>query len=319
MELELKLGADPEAFILGPDGVPVSAHGLLPGTKDDPFPVDKGAIQVDGMAAEFNIEPASTLEEWEDNITCVIQQLEAMLPEGHTLSFQPLANFSKEVWKNTPDEAKILGCDPDMNAYTGEKNEPPNPDVMFRTAAGHIHFGWCEGKQLDNIGHVNACRILAKELDYFLGAHSTLYDFSPDSFKRRELYGAAGAFRVKPYGMEYRVLSNAWLATPELRAWVYETCQSVFHRLLSGKYSHQPRDNCPEYIVRTPLSRAMYYTPYSIAEIRNTLSSLDFPMVPHIERYVDNMKQQYPDHYDEYEYSLALGEDVDEEEWDEEI
>ena len=62
--MQLLLGADPEAFVVLKDGgIPVSAHGLLPGTKDKPFPVEKGAVQVDGMAAEFNIEPAATEDE----------------------------------------------------------------------------------------------------------------------------------------------------------------------------------------------------------------------------------------------------------------
>jgi hypothetical protein len=37
------------------------------------------------------------------------------------------------------------------------------------------------------------------------------------------MYGKAGAFRPKPYGMEYRVLSNKWLTNTRLQSWVYDT------------------------------------------------------------------------------------------------
>jgi hypothetical protein len=42
---------------------------------------------------------------------------------------------------------------------------------------------------------------------------------------RRELYGKAGAFRPKPYGVEYRVLSNRWLNSEALIRWVYNQSQ----------------------------------------------------------------------------------------------
>ena len=45
-------------------------------------------------------------------------------------------------------------------------------------------------------------------MDFFLGLPSVLYDADTE---RRKLYGKAGAMRYKPYGVEYRTLSNAWL------------------------------------------------------------------------------------------------------------
>jgi hypothetical protein len=47
----------------------------------------------------------------------------------------------------------------------------------------------------------------------FLGLWSVIND--PDT-RRRQLYGKAGAIRFKPYGIEYRTLSNFWLADPKL-------------------------------------------------------------------------------------------------------
>jgi hypothetical protein len=39
---------------------------------------------------------------------------------------------------------------------------------------------------------------------------------------RKQLYGKAGAFRPKPYGAEYRVLSNFWVFDTKLTGWVYD-------------------------------------------------------------------------------------------------
>ncbi len=52
-------GCDPELFVINDEGVFVSAEGLIPGDKQNPYKVPGGAIQVDGMAAEFNIDPVT--------------------------------------------------------------------------------------------------------------------------------------------------------------------------------------------------------------------------------------------------------------------
>ena len=68
--MQILVGADPELFVKNPNsGEFISAHGMVPGTKYDPYKVDKGAIQVDGMALEFNIDPARTVDEFVRNIT----------------------------------------------------------------------------------------------------------------------------------------------------------------------------------------------------------------------------------------------------------
>ena len=41
--------------------------------------------------------------------------------------------------------------------------------------------------------------------------------------KRREMYGQAGAYRPKSYGLEYRVLSNFWLQSDDYIKWAYNT------------------------------------------------------------------------------------------------
>jgi hypothetical protein len=43
---------------------------------------------------------------------------------------------------------------------------------------------------------------------------------------RKKLYGKAGAFRPKSYGVEYRTLSNFWIFEEKYIDWVYSAVES---------------------------------------------------------------------------------------------
>ena len=211
-------GCDPEAFVFK-GKTPVTAAGLIPGTKAEPYKVNKGWVQVDGMAAEINIEPASSFEEWNGNIATVISELEAMLPKGHSLKWIPSVEFPEKVFESAPDEAKDLGCQPDFDAWSGGVNPPPCPENPFvRCAGGHIHIGWTKDEDLSSLQHILNCQDMVKQADFFLGAWSVTKDPDP---VRRTLYGKMGACRYKPYGVEYRVLSNFWVPAEELRTEIW--------------------------------------------------------------------------------------------------
>lgn len=223
-----KFGCDPELFVLNEEGIPVSAAGLIPGTKANPFKVEKGAVQVDGMAAEFNIDPVTTFIEFHESITAVMKQLKAFLPKGYTFSQAPAVTFSEEIFDNAPVVAKELGCTPDFNAWTGMLNPPPNfpSNPRLRTASGHLHIGWVDEASMDDLQHILNCRDLVKQLDWYLGAWSVRMDADPT---RRQLYGQAGACRYKSYGVEYRVLSNFWLFSKERRLQVWNRMMTAIN------------------------------------------------------------------------------------------
>lgn len=219
-----KFGCDPELFVKNEKGVYVTAAGLIPGTKEEPYKVKYGAVQVDGMAAEFNIDPAENFADFNRNIQAVLGQLQSMLPPGHTLDAVPAVHFTPEEWEKAPPEAKELGCSPDYNAWTGGVNSPPNDptDPYLRTASGHIHLGWIEDAELSDPQHLMNCRDIVKQLDWYLGGWSLRMD---NDTERRRLYGKAGACRYKTYGVEYRVLSNFWISTRERRLAVWNRLQ----------------------------------------------------------------------------------------------
>lgn len=247
MSIEFKIGCDPEFFLLDTQtGKHVSAFGMIPGTKHDPFPVEGGAVQVDGMALEFNIEPVTTLIDWHKNIGRVLKQLRDMVPIRYEFDFSPVAHFGNEYIESQPDEAKALGCDPDFNAWLGGVINPkPDGSLGIRTASGHVHVGWTNDQDVTDPEHIQACMMLTKQLDFYLGVPSLTWD---QNSLRRSMYGAPGAFRPKRYGVEYRTLSNAWVNDEDLRAYVFNMTGQGAKKLLEGKRVYENFEDNNKYI-----------------------------------------------------------------------
>jgi hypothetical protein len=238
--MELKIGADPEIFIRdNKTGKLISAHGLFPGTKEEPYPVKHGAIQVDGMAAEYNIHPASTAEEfvfYHLSVLCDLRdEIKARNPDlDFSFAFVPVADFGAEYIAEQPMEAKQLGCTPDFNAWEdGQVNPTPDAEMPFRTASGHIHLGWGSDYEIDDPEHIEACCMMVKQIDSGIAPMYVLLE-GEEGKRRRDLYGKAGAFRPKKYGVEYRVLSNVWLTNTFYMSHIFRAVKEQFRDLLGG-------------------------------------------------------------------------------------
>lgn len=243
------IGADPELFVRYKNSF-VSAHNLLPGTKDMPhFLSTNGAVQVDGTAAEFNIRPARTAAEFSEYILSTVEELTRMIKKhnpGYEVVAVPTADYKPEYFMTLPPEATMLGCEPDYNAWTKKMNKPPDPRHTFRTGGGHVHVGWLEkGEALKK----EDCLMMTRQLDATLYAFSLLWD---DDENRRQMYGKLGAFRYKPgYGMEYRPLSNAWVRHPDLHRFVFNTTKHAY-KLGFGEGKWLIEDSvCSDFISRT--------------------------------------------------------------------
>lgn len=252
-KLPVLVGADPELFMQNPiSGAFVSASDFsclarIPGTKHEPFKVPYGAVQIDGTALEFNIDPAKTVDEFVGYIRSVRKTLTEMVP-GYNVLAVPVARFDPTYFKfEVPTSAQELGCNPDYNGWSEDMN--PRPDSAgepMRTASGHLHIGWTEGADVEDKDHFLYCCKVARQLDYYLGMSSLLWD--PDN-TRRTLYGKAGAFRPKSYGMEYRVLSNKWLDSEPLMRWVYNTVQCAMADAFHDQWAEDFWGNMAEHII----------------------------------------------------------------------
>lgn len=231
-------GADPELMLVSPEGALVSAIPLIKGTKKRPQKVKGGAVQHDNVMAEFNVLPASTSEEFEDNIRTVLGEL-ARLVKPNRLIVQAYAEYDEKSLDH-PD-ARRFGCDPDFCAWPNEDgilsmNTIPSHKALepYRSAGGHFHIGFkkkTEDMLRDDFGKIE----VVKMLDIFQGIPSVLLDLDPTSPERRQLYGTAGAHRPKPYGVEYRALGNFWLRNPGLVQLMYELADRAVELTYEGQ------------------------------------------------------------------------------------
>lgn len=256
-KFNLLIGADPEFFIEDKKGNLVCPANIIPGSKVNPVQLlglPNGCMQqVDGMAVEFNIPAAQSRDYFSNYVTQTRDFLFTTLStKGYKVRHTPIATFSEEVLRSAPIENQRLGCDPDYNAYTGMTNPRPDEYSLMRAAGGHIHLGWTKDKDPFNEVHFSDCCAVVKQLDYYLGLYSLLWDKDKE---RRKFYGKAGAFRPKTYGLEYRVLSNEWLFHKKLPYWIASTTSYAFNQLVSavpncfekfGNFAREQIDNCNE-------------------------------------------------------------------------
>lgn len=213
----ISLGSDPEAFIKTPSGGYLPSIGLIGGSKDDPLPLENGFyIQEDNVMVEWNIPPSTSKDEFVSNMLKGIELVKGIIPLGCTLEIDPSAVFIPEQLKSR--KAMEFGCAPDRDAYKDGDEVTPitlSSKSTSRYAGGHLHLG-LESSEKHTLPELNA---LIKSLDLFLAIPSLLIDKDDE---RRDYYGKLGKFRVKPYGVEYRTLSNYWIKDTNTVEKVYE-------------------------------------------------------------------------------------------------
>lgn len=230
------MGADPELFLRSKKtGKFRSAHGKFPGDKKKPFKLEYGAVQVDGLALEFNIEPAKDAKEFTRNIQAVVKQLRDMVKKASNdleMVFTPYADFDPAYFNRIAKSAKVLGCDADYT-YDGKINpRPVIGNLPFRTAAGHLHVGWGENLKADDPGHFEDCRFISHHF-YFntrLSANGNNLA-TPAQQKRLQYYGMNGSFRPKSYGVELRSPSNEWVESKEENIRIYNFVMSIMNNM----------------------------------------------------------------------------------------
>lgn len=220
----ITMGADIEMVVH--QGVnPKSVIGLIGGSKEKPLLVEHGNLQEDNVLAEFAIDPVTTEDDWVRNITSVRDSLARKLG-GYELRVMSSVMFPHEELVHPL--AKQFGCDPDFNAWLVEENTPPDPTRVgrLRTCGGHIHIGFELGDTKGLPEHVRKAQLI-HWMDAYLGLPAVFLDSDK---KRRSVYGKAGSFRDKPYGIEYRSLSSFWMKDERLMRWAYQSACKAYER-----------------------------------------------------------------------------------------
>jgi len=215
------IGADPEAFVNDGD---VISHCInkLGGSKDKPRPVIGGGLQEDNVLFEFNVDPTADAAQFAATIQWVLDQgREVLIGQGLFIECGVSSHIYEDM-SSFPEKAFEFGCTPDYNGFTGEVNPKPSAtNNNLRTAGGHVHIGYSHLRTVTE----RLSRDVVCMCDYLLGLPSLLEDTDT---RRRELYGKAGACRLKSYGPEYRTLSNYWIWDEGMIQTIHQRAQKAY-------------------------------------------------------------------------------------------
>lgn len=250
-----KVGADVEWFLRDEQGLPVPCIGLVGGTKDHPLPLIPGKtgymIQEDNVALEWGIPPAGSRQEFLYYCMRAREEIEEKLrSRGLKPAIVPSMRFDAKQLDHP--QAKTVGCEPDYCVWERAMNEKPDltgENETLRSAGGHVHISFKIGDEIPEFPkHLPQMETVVMGCDMWLGIPFVLLDQDKE---RRKLYGKAGAFRPKPYGVEYRVLSSHWSSNPALTEWVYDQVQAMFAYIGHTADAHAWLSRQKEKIVKT--------------------------------------------------------------------
>jgi hypothetical protein len=242
--MKFSFGSDPE-FMLTKDGKFYSAIGILPSS---------GQFHYYNVLAECKIPPGRTEEEVLHNFRECFREF-AQLVKPYKLTIRASQDYPEDQLRHK--DAKKAGCKDEHCPYTMRQLVPPELETTLqRTAGGHVHLG-ANGRLQDTykvfpVGAWDA----AKALDLIVGISSVFLDPDPTSIERKRLFGHAGRYRKTEYGIEYRTLSNFWLASPKTVSIMYRLCHSAlefiednheFWTLDESMLEEQPPSWCHKY------------------------------------------------------------------------
>ena len=229
MKSKFKLGCDPEVFMRDLQGRFRSSVGLIGGSKAHPLPLPIGdgyCVQEDNVALEFNIPPAAGAKEYVESIQKTLSFLSENIRSSYGFELANISAVSFPEEELQTAAAQTFGCDPDYNAWTGKTNPSPKPPhPLMRSAGGHVHI---ETKK-------NPCTV-TQMCDLMPAVPAVFMD---NGVERKQLYGKAGAHRTKPYGVEYRTLSNFWIFEDELIRWVWRNTERALTEKIDVKKEEQ--------------------------------------------------------------------------------
>jgi hypothetical protein len=166
-----------------------------------------------------------------------------------------LVDITRQELNSLSENCQVFGCDPSTNIYSEGADKTSKIKVdpkkyLKRSAGGHIHLGnsfeqYVDNKFADSADsglreyHKIALRIkqalkkspdiMVAVLDIVVGNTCVLLDRAEGNKERRANYGRAGEYRMKPYGIEYRSLSNFWLRSYQLMSFVTGLCRFAVH------------------------------------------------------------------------------------------
>jgi hypothetical protein len=242
----ISLGCDPEFFFADRLGQILGSEKVMKSGAIG----EKGASQVviDGVQAELNPLPSSCREQLAHQISICFQNLQAQLGLGVVVKVDPLVEITQVELDSLSEGSKVFGCAPSINIYDGESKIKVDPKkYLKRSAGGHLHLGNYYQNYLSEMYNSanyqsaydcakrtekalkNMPDIMVPILDIVVGNTCVMLDRFEGNKERRANYGRVGEYRVKPYGIEYRSLSNFWLRSYPLMSFVTGLARFAVH------------------------------------------------------------------------------------------
>ena len=216
------------------NNVAVPAQLLIPQyTKESPLQVNGGTMHHDCSLLEFTTPPCASGGNLRDSYVRQYDYVHGVLlatedvrrraadvvgesVRSIKLSSHTAATFSQVEFMNQP-ENRELGCSPSRNAYGSRPIRPEGYADTKRFGGTHLNISTPETTSAEDRSLVMAVDVA------FAMPHMFKCNDVYDEQLRRELYGRAGEYRRKDFGIEFRVLSSNFLSTYSLH--------SVYHAL----------------------------------------------------------------------------------------
>jgi hypothetical protein len=238
------LGSDPEMFVEDENGQVIPAFNFL-GAKGSGKnltsncshgPYGSKPMYWDGFQAEFETQPSDCLAWQTDSVQAglkgLLQAARKHNPKAK-ISNKTVVQIPQQMLEESKTEHVQFGCMPSKNVYGMKGSGADGRSINFRPSGGHIHFGINSAAYSGTKYTEEQMIPMVKALDAIIGVACVSLFAKFDNPKRRELYGLAGEYRTPAHGLEYRVLSNAWLIHPMIMNLVFDIariCLSVAHK-----------------------------------------------------------------------------------------
>lgn len=239
-DVELLIGMDAEFFLKQADGQYIAAARVIPGLKTEPHVLEHGVCHPDGLSLEVGAPPSKTPVGMVKNLFKVLDEVHQkfLTPAGCTIAYTE--EVQVQSVQGAQPEDLVFGCGTEFNAN--------NPDNPYRTTTDqkqnnrysgfHIHLGFTKGQASNNFTYLDMRRLVLCLDIVFREAklHTTM--------RRAVQYGGYGAFRVKPYGIEYRMMDCTVITNPQKLSRLLKCLEKLpeIFQIAHG-YTHQAAQN----------------------------------------------------------------------------
>lgn len=215
------IGCDPEFFLLKKNVLTTAFAVGIPGSKKEPFALSDGVfIHPDNVSLEVGMPamqygPNSKLGDYSHYFAAKMEIVKKYLGEKANGVVSLWLGGHEHIFSTeqlTPEQNRVFGCDPSLNAYKGGEENPPidaKEVGRSRFCGGHIHIGYDKS----SVAIPDYALVILGEA---MTSVISLIDNNMGG-ERFNTYGRPGSYRAKPYGLEYRTPNNNWARKAMLR------------------------------------------------------------------------------------------------------